>query len=173
MPAVGAVQNHDDTGYGTSITQRGNPTQVAQWVSGTTYLTTALSYDTTGQVTAIQDSDLNNTYYYYTDNFWIDNGKNPPNQTNPGTKSTNAYRTSVADNIGTTHAGYYWGSGKTAWTEDFNQVFTYFHFLDGNNSDLFDRPGETDYPIGWHVNAYTSLTQTDAYDAVGDITSSA
>jgi hypothetical protein len=164
---VGSIQNQDGTGHGTGYTARGNPTQISNWVSGSTYLTTALSYDTTGQVIASRDPNLNYTYYYYSDDFSFDDGENPPPTFTP-TNPTNAYLTIISDNIGLTHAGYYYGSGHLAWTWDYNYVPTYFHYI-----DPFDRPTETNYAIGWSLNTYTSPTEVDSYSAIGDTTASA
>ena len=55
LTSVSGIVNHDDTGYGTSNTLRGNPTQIQRWVSGTTYLSSSLSYDTTGQLVQATD----------------------------------------------------------------------------------------------------------------------
>jgi RHS repeat-associated protein len=158
---VPTAVNHDDTNFGTSWTTRGNPTQISRLVSGSTYLTTYLSYDTTGQVVQVLDPSLNKTTYSYADKFYYDNGANPPSTYTPST--TNAYVTQVTDTIGTTSMGYYYGSGKLALATDYNTVTTYSHYI-----DPFDRPTETIYPIGWTLNTYTSPTQSDSYSAVGD-----
>jgi hypothetical protein len=150
------------------LTARGNPTQISEWVSGTTYLTSARTYDTTGQVTISQDPKLNYIQYAYQDDYWNDDCANPPAEVSPNTKATNAYITTVKDNIGSTHFGYYYGSGKVAWAMDYNAITTYFHFM-----DPFERPTETYYPIGWSLNTYTSPTQFDSYAAIGDTTPSA
>jgi RHS repeat-associated protein len=167
-PIVGAVQNHDDANFGTSYLTRGNPTQISKWVGGTTVLTTALSYDTTGQMTQVIDTNNNPpTKYFYADSFFDDNGADPPNQHAALTKATNAYVTSASDNVGTVSMGYYYGSGNLALATDYNAVTTYAHYL-----DPFDRPTETDYPIGWALNQYhlpiQGETEVDSYAAVGD-----
>lgn len=166
LASVTGVINHDDTNFGTSYTARGNPTKISQWVSGTTYLTTALSYDTTGQVTQALDSASNKTTYSYTDSFYNDNGSDPPQVFTP-TQPTHAYVTSIVDNIGTTSTGYYYGTGQSALSTDYNSQTTYTHYVDG-----LSRPTKTDYPIGWSLNTYTSATQLDSYSAVGDTTAS-
>jgi RHS repeat-associated protein len=169
---TGAI-NHDDTNYSSSVTARGNPTQVSRWVSGTgstsTSLTTALSYDSTGQVIKVVDSNLNSTTYSYSDKFYHDNGSDPYNGgSGPPSYSptkTNAYVTQVTDPIGSTSMGYYFGSGKAALSADYNSVTSYSHFV-----DPFDRPTASDSPIGWSLDSYTvppnvSLTH---YSAVAD-----
>ena len=154
--------NHDDSNFGSTYTTRGNPTQISNWVSGTQYLNTGLSYDTTGQVTESLDPKNNATTYSYTDKFYSDNGANPPSTYTP-TQPTNAYLTGVTTALGTENAGYYFGSGNQALYTDLNTATTYGHYL-----DPFDRPTETIFPIGWNLSKYTSVTQTDVYDSVAD-----
>jgi YD repeat-containing protein len=158
--------NHDDTHFGTAYTTRGNATQISRWVSGSTYLTTTLSYDATGQVIKAVDPNSNASTYSYTDVFYDDNGTDPP-ATHSGAPTTNAYLTTVTDTIGSTSMGYYYGSGKPASSTDYNGQTTYAHYL-----DPFDRPTETDYPVGWSLNTYTSPTQVDSYAPVGTTTAS-
>jgi len=166
LQSVTGAVNHDDTNFGSSYLTRGNATQISKLISGTTYLTTAISYDTTGQVIKVVDSNGNPTTYSYTDAFYDDNGADPP-ATHSGAPKTNAYATAVTDTIGTTSTGYYYGSGQTALSTDYNGVTTYGHYV-----DPFDRPTATDYPIGWALNVYgvPSQNQTviDSYAAVGD-----
>jgi RHS repeat-associated protein len=168
LASVTNVKNHDDSSFGIGYTARGNPTQISSWVSGTTYLTTALSYDTTGQVTQVLDSNNNATSYSYANAFYDDNGADPP-ITHSGAPITNAFVTTVTDAIGSTSMGYYYGSGKLALSTDYDAMTTYSHYV-----DPFDRPTETDYPIGWVLNQYhlpiEGLTELDSYAAVGDTT---
>jgi RHS repeat-associated protein len=167
---ITGVVNHDDTNRGSSYANRGNPTLISRWVSGTssgttcgsTCLTTSVSYDITGQVIQVLDPKSNPTTYSYADVFYSDNGSDPPSTFTP-TKLTNAYVTKVTDAIGTTSAGYYYGSGQLALATDYDAQKTYSHYV-----DPFDRPTETVYPIGWSLNTYTSPTQADSYSAVGD-----
>jgi RHS repeat-associated protein len=166
LKSVTGVVNHDDTNYGCSYTARGNPTSISQWVSGSATLTTSFTYDTTGQVVTKTDSAGNVTYYYYApDNFYNDNGSDPPNKFSPSTP-TNAYVVKVTDNIGSTYMGYYYGSGKVALSTDYDLVTSYSHYV-----DPFDRPTETDYPIGWVLNQYhipvSGQTEVDSYAPVG------
>ncbi len=175
LGSVPGVSNHDDTNFGLSYTTRGNLTQIQKW-TGSTYLTTAQNcYDMTGQITKKFDSAGNATSYGYTDNFFSDNGANPP-QTYSPSKPTNAYVTSITQPIiGTTYAGYYYGSGMQALATDPNGVTSYSHFMDPFG---LDRSTEDDYslvsgtPIEWDKTVYTSMTETDAYLAVGDTTPS-
>jgi RHS repeat-associated protein len=169
LATVTGIVDHDDSNFGTSTTARGNPTQISKWVSGSTYLTTSLTYDTTGQALSVVDPAGNATTYSYADNFYTDNGANPPasftpTNANGAAIATNAYVTKVTNSIGSTKVGYYYGSGKGAVTSDYNAVYTYAHFM-----DLMDRPTGTVFPVGWSLNAYISPTQVDSYSAVGDI----
>ena len=70
--------NHDDALFGANYTTRGNPTEVQRWVNGSSYLTTKLSYDTTGNIVQETDPAGNVTKFRYTDAFYSDNGANPP-----------------------------------------------------------------------------------------------
>ena len=56
LTSVTGVTHHDDSGYGTGYTLRGNPTTMQRWTgSGSTYLSTTMTYDTTGQVLSTTD----------------------------------------------------------------------------------------------------------------------
>lgn len=170
LKSVQSIVSHDDTNFGTGFTARGNPTQIFQWVSGGTTLETQLSYDMTGQVSQKLDPALNPTNYYYTDAFFNDSGSNGVGTNPPGSyaaPATNAYLTSVTDAIGTQSYGYYFGSGKSAFSKDYNGETTYSHYLDS-----MDRQTETDYSIGWNLAAYTSETQFDSYVGVADLSPS-
>ncbi len=130
LTSVTGVTQHDDAGYGTGNTVRGNPTVVQQWVSGSTYLSTSLNYDTTGQVRQVTDPKGNVTTLSYSDNFFHDNGSNPPQAHTPATP-TNAYLTSVTPPlIGAATFGYYFNTGKLAKSVDQNSADSYLHFLD-------------------------------------------
>ncbi len=118
LTSVTGITHHDDTNFGTANTTRGNPTVAKQWVSGTTYLSTTSYYDTTGQVTKVTDPAGNNTTYSYSDNFFTD-ATNLTSYT-PVTP-TNAYLTQTTLPVsGTLKYGYYFGSGKRAFSRDQN-----------------------------------------------------
>lgn len=167
LTSVTGMSNHDDSAFGVSYTTRGNPTQIQHWVSGTNFLTTLLSYDTTGNVTKRTDPAGNVLTYGYTDAFYNDSGTNPP-QTYTPTTPTNAYVTSVTlPSVGGANFkesfGYYFGSGKKAVSTDLNNQHTYSHYFDS-----MDRPTETDLPSGWDKTVYTAATQADVYVGIGD-----
>lgn len=161
--SVSGIQNHDDTNFGSGYTTRGNATQIQQWVSGSTYLTTERCYDTTGQVTQSEDPKGNVTKFGYADAYYSDNGTNSLSSYTPS-KPTNAYVTSITQPIiGTSTAGYYWGSGGQAFSTDPNGVTGYAHYM-----DPFNRSTEDSYAlVGWDMTTYTSPTETDSYSAVG------
>ncbi len=162
---ITGVVNHDDQSYGSNQLVRGNPTSVSQWVSGSQYVTTHMTYDTTGQVVSSTDGNGNVTKYDYTDAYYVDNGTSSPSAYAPPTP-THAYATTVTlptvnGRTFTTKAGYYYGDQKNAFTTDINSNSTYFHY-----SDPLDRLTQTVYPLGWTLTQYTSPTQTDVYKAL-------
>jgi len=165
---VPGVMNHDDTNFGTGYTTRGNATKIQNWTSGSSYLSTQVCYDTTGQVTQQTDPAGNVTQYGYADKFYSDNGTNTLSSYSPS-KPTNAYVTSlIQPAIGTTAMGYYYGSGRETFMTDPNGVTGYSHFM-----DPFDRTTENDYPfVGWDKTSYPSALEADLYFAVYDTTPS-
>ena len=166
LVSVTGIANHDDAGFGAGNLARGNPTQIQRWVSGTTFLSTSLLYDTTGQVIQNVNPAGNLTCYIYADNFFSENG---PSSMTPYTPPapTNAYPKTVTVGGLTSTFGYYFGSGKLAFSTDPNNTTTSYFF-----SDLQDRPTQTVYPIGWKLANYTSATQADSYVAVADTSAS-
>jgi len=174
---ISGIANHDDTNFGTGTTIRGNPTTIQHWVSGTNYLTTSRTYDTTGQVLSSKDPAGNTTNYSYGDVFFTDSY--PATSYTPSAP-TNAYLTGVKlPPVGgvtmTLSMGYYYGSGKSAISTDANGQPTYFHFVNPVTlvNDPFDRKTETILPFGWSLTNYTSQIQTDIYSSVNDTTASA
>jgi RHS repeat-associated protein len=129
--ATGKTQ-HDDTNYGTSNTVRGDLTQVKRYFTASSYLTTSMTYDMTGQVISSTDSNNNITSYDYTDHFYDDNNSNPP-ATHSGSPATNAYVTTITPPAGSSLAttlGYYFGTGQLAKATDPNGNTSYSHFYD-------------------------------------------
>src|SRR5579859_2251305 len=56
ITSLSGIAQHDDPNFGAGYTTgRGNVTSSSHWVSGTTYLTTSYTYDTTGQVLSQTD----------------------------------------------------------------------------------------------------------------------
>jgi RHS repeat-associated protein len=142
---------------------RGNLTQVSRWVGGTSFLNTTLTYDTTGQVVQIKDPLGNLTKIDYTDNFFKDDGTNPPPNANP-TQATNAYPTTVTPPAsGNVQFGYYFGTGKQALAIDENGQKAYQHF-----ADSLDRPTQVVSPKGWQAMSYQSLLTSDLFTGLAD-----
>jgi RHS repeat-associated protein len=168
---ISGVLNHDDTRYSASQSVRGLPTSVQKWVSGSTYLTSNYTYDATGQLLTSTDPNHNQTSYSYADSYFKDNNAINLAQlagvTAPGV--TNAYPTSITlppvNGVAFTQTfGYYYGSGKKAYSTDFNLQTTLFHFY----NEPFDRLTSTIFPIGWNLINYVSQNEADVYVPVVD-----
>jgi RHS repeat-associated protein len=84
---------HDDTNFGTSDTIRGNVTTIQRLISGTTYATSHMCYDTLGNVTQVVDPKGNPTSYDYSEN-WADTSCIPA-----GTV-THAFPKTITDALG-------------------------------------------------------------------------
>jgi RHS repeat-associated protein len=151
------LTHHDDTNYGSSLTFRGNLTQVQKLISGTsTYLTTSKLYDTTGNVTSSTDSNSNPTTYSYADNFFTDTVDSLTPAAFSAPAPTNAYVKTVTQGSLVSTFGYYWGKGQKALATDPNLQTTYFHFYDS-----LDRPTSTKLPDGgWTFSVYPSGSET-------------
>jgi RHS repeat-associated protein len=164
---------------GTNV--RGNPTKIQRLLSSgatcpsaTGCLETILTYDGTGQVVGVKDPNNHSTSMSYSDNFYTDNGANPPAAYTP-TQGTNAYLTQITPPlIGSASIGYYFGSGKPAVATDQNGAASYQHYLDG-----LDRLTHSYGPLvngarGWQLRQYPSgsATEVDAYTGVTETTAS-
>lgn len=165
-PVTGVAQ-HDDTNYGIGNTVRGNLTGIQKWVSGSTYLSATQSYDTTGQI--LQDTDFagNVTSFNYTDNFYTDNGANPPQPYTPS-KPTNAYLKTVTVPIIGIDAtyGYYIANGDSAFSIDQNGSDSYAHFDSiGRISNTY-LPSSTGGSRGWTLVQYPSSTEVDNFASI-------
>lgn len=162
---VSGVANHNDQSYGGTQIVRGNPTQIYQWTSGGQYVYQSNVYDTTGQITASTDGNLNTTTYDYTDRFYVDNGTSSPAPYTP-LAPTHAHATTITlptvnGNTYSKTMGYYYGNQKIAVSTDINGNSTYYHY-----ADPLDRLTQTVNPIGWTLTQYTSPTQRDMYQAL-------
>jgi len=165
LTSVTATQ-HDDANFSTSYTTRGNSTQIQRCTvvspSCSSYLTTTLTYNITGQVTSSTDPAGNQTTFGYGDTLYNDVGdgpSNPPQVYNPAS-STNAYLTKISPPlIPASTFGYYYGTGQIAPTGANNDT-SYLHFYDSMN-----RPTSAVLPNGgWSYSAYAaSETQVDTY----------
>jgi len=140
--SVTGVTEHEDTNFGSSFTPRGNATSIAKLVSGSTYLTSSMTYDTTGQIRSVSDDAGKITSMNYADNFYSDGSANPPSVYTPA-GPTNAYLTQVSLPLsGSISYGYYYGSGQKASTTDQNAGKYYSHYY-----DALGRPTEAISPI--------------------------
>jgi RHS repeat-associated protein len=164
---ISGVLNHDDTRYSASQVVRGLPTQVQKWVGGGTYLTSHFQYDATGQLLTSTDPAGNLTSYDYTDNYFNDNNTSSPAPFSaPGITNTFPKTITLPTVNGVPFVqtfGYYYGSGKKAYSTDFNAQTTYFHFW-----EPFDRLTSTVFPIGWNLINYVSQNEADVYVPVND-----
>jgi RHS repeat-associated protein len=152
---------NNDTSIGVN---RGNLTQISQW-TGSSFLTTILKYDTSGQLITVQDAAGNLTTVDYTDRFFNDAGAGQtfgsPNA-NPSV-ATNAYPTAITFPTGTITQGYYFGSGKLAYNIDQNNQQTTQHY-----TEPLDRVTQIVRPKGWQAFSYTSLFSYDAFTGLTD-----
>ena len=154
--------NHDDLNYGSSYNLRGNANQFQQWTGSANYLSTSLTYDTTGQKTSLTDPLVIQCNVSHADHFYTDNGQSPPASYTPS-QPTNAFLTAInLPLIGSANYSYYYGTGQTATATDQNNQSTYFHFLDG-----FNRSTLTSFPDGgWILQQYPSPTEVDLYQGI-------
>lgn len=132
------------------------------------YLTTTLSYDTTGQVIQVVDPKNNSTSLSYADRFYTDTGTNPPATYTPAT-ATNAYLTQVTNALGQVSLiGYYFNSGKLAYARDANNNDSYRHYLDNLDRLTHSYGPLTGGNRAWSLTQYTSATLRDLYATVND-----
>jgi len=182
LTSITGVTHHDDANFGATNTVRGNPTQVQRWVSGTAFLTTTTTFDTTGQRINVTNPRGHTRTYSYADNYYTD--ATPPNPpANPpatftASVSTNAYVTAIKLNetagSGSLHYGYYFNTGKLAREDDINLAAIFHHYMDplDRTTHVYDRK-LINNNRGWTLTVYTSATQMDTYRGVTDTTASA
>jgi len=178
LTSITGITHHDDAGYGSSNTVRGNPTQIQKWVSGSSYLTTTSTYDSTGQVLTATNSRGHTRTYSYANNFYQDANPpvNPPASFTPSL-ATNAYVTQLTLNetsgSGSLHYGYYFNTGKIAREDDINLASIFRHYVDplDRQTHVYDRK-LINATRGWTLTAYSSATQTDVFTGITDTTAS-
>jgi len=159
---VPGVFQHDESVN--NVTTRGNLTQIQRWVSGTTFLTTTVAYDSTGQIISVTDPASNKVTYGYSDNFYVQTNSTAPTQMSPVPGVTNAYATTVGfPGAGNISVGYYYGTGQAALGTDQNGA---------TNSLFYDSMGRPTLRLspggGWMLNAYNSPTVIDTYLGITD-----
>ena len=151
LTSVTGMPQHDDTYYGTGDTTRGNVTLVQKLVSGSTYLNSSMTYDTTGQILTSTDFNNDQTRYVYSGTYY------------------NAYPTTVTNALNqAANMGYDFNTGLLTSVVDPNSQTTSFSF------DNMSRPVTTTYPDGgWTLNQYPSAneTQIDTYTGLTSSTS--
>ena len=136
-----------------------------------------MTYDMTGQMVTSTDSNGNQTKYSYADNFFDDNGQNPPAIHTTSWPPMGGFVTSITPALSSVPAstfGYYAGSRKLAKFTDPNGNSQYFHFV-----DPLDRPSATaaldtlSATRGWTLTQYNSAdTQVDSYLGIAGTSSS-
>lgn len=171
LTSVTGIAQHDDTNYGVSQTTRGNPTEIQDWVAGSTFLNTYATYDTTGQHISDTDAKGNVTSYSFADNYFVDNGANPPQPYTPA-KSTNAFVTTVVRPVLHTTYGYYFNTGKQAFATDYNGGSTYTHYDSFGRLTSMFLPPSYPYGAGWTLVQYPNGTEEDYYTGITDTTPS-
>jgi RHS repeat-associated protein len=172
--------NHDDVNYPAGFTFRGDLTKVSRYFNvadSRNNLATLMTYDMTGQMVTSTDSNGNQTTYSYADNFFDDNGQNPPGTHTSSSPPMGGFATSITPALSSVPAstfGYYAGSRKLAKFTDPNGNSQYFHFV-----DPLDRPSATavldnsSTTRGWTLTQYNSAdTQVDSYLGITGTSSS-
>src|SRR2546426_8832882 len=158
---------------------RGNPTTVKQWISGTTYATSTLAYDDTGNVRTATDPGGHNTTFSYTDS-WGDAGCPPP-------ANTLAYPTQITNHLNqNTQIKYYQCMGQPYSIRDPNDIANNRDGAKLIYSDSLSRLTETDFGDGGQTTiAYddtlrtitttqkqtstVSVSETDQFDQLGRV----
>jgi RHS repeat-associated protein len=159
---AGSITNHD-ANFGPSYTFRGDLTQTQRLITGSSYLTESMKYDSAGQLLSATDwSNLgtHTTSYSYTDHYVDDNTSNTePLATHSLTQATNGYPSTVTAPISAASMTYtyYYGTGQKSSATDANGRTSYWHF-----GDPLDRPTSTKQPNGgWDYFVYTGANTID------------
>ena len=155
--------NHDDTDYPTTNTVRGNVTSINRYYTTSSYLTTSMAYDMTGQITSVTDPNSNGTTVSSSDCFKNDNGSSSPSVESPS--STNAYVTSVDISGISISLCYYYGTGQLATLTDPNSNKTAFSY-----DDSMSWPTNTWLPNGgWALDHYDQSGSSPVIDAGSEL----
>ena len=150
LTATSGAPNHDYANYGSSFTQRGNLTTAKQWVSGSTYIAIASTYDDLGNLRSSTDAGGHQTTFDYTDSY--SDGQNHNSQAFATTMTYPA----TASGGGPTQSHvvknkYYWPSAMIYQaTDQNNQVTTYTY-------DNMWRPSMISYPDGGQTSFTHSI----------------
>lgn len=171
---TGTVQLVSVSGSRGNLTSIQNCTAISSGSCSNLLTTARMTYDTAGKMLTAKDAALNQTSFSYADNFFVDNGSNPPQPFSP-TNPTDAFVTSITSpSIGAATMGYYVYAGRLAVMTDQNGNNSYNHYL-----DPFGRATTTFGPIvtgtvrPWTLAEYaTAGTQADTYIGITDTTAS-
>lgn len=151
LASTSGVPNHDYTIYNSSFTQRGNPTTVKQWVSGTTFLSTTNTYDDLGNLRTTTDPGGHQTTFDYTDSY--NDGLNHSTQ---AFATTITMPTTTGNGTNVAHVlknKYYWPSTMLYQAIDQNNQSTTYSY------DNMWRTTEIDFPDGGETTfTYTAFT---------------
>jgi RHS repeat-associated protein len=155
---------------------RGNLTSTQRCTvltSCSSFLQTTMTYDTAGQLLTAKDPAGDITSFDYTDNYFTDNGSNPPQPYTPAHPTDAFPKTVTPPMIGATTLGYYIYSGQGAFSTDQNGNNSYTHFDSIGRLSTVQGPGQgTTLP--WALTTYaTSGLQADTYLGITDTTASA
>jgi RHS repeat-associated protein len=147
LTSLTGMPGHDDGGYGTNNTARGNVTIVQQLVSGSTYLNSTATYDMTGQLlTSTEPNGAQTTLNY---------------------GCANAYPTTIRNALSqATQLGYDCNTGLVTSITDPNNQPTGFSY------DNMFRPTQINYPDGgqtlftyWNSNGFVQTLEQRKIDS--------
>ncbi|HET6841442.1 MAG TPA: RHS repeat-associated core domain-containing protein [Candidatus Angelobacter sp.] len=142
LTATSSAPGHDYTNFASTFKQRGNPTTVKQWVSGTTYLTATNTYDDLGNLRSFTDPGGHKTTFDYTDSY--SDGQNHNAQAFV-TTTTLPQTANAGGGSPFTHVSknkFYWPSGLLYQATDQNNQVTAYTY------DNLSRPLSISYPDG-------------------------
>ncbi len=159
---------------------RGNPTTVKQWISGTTYATSTMTYYDTGNVRTVTDPGVHQTTISYSDS-WGDAAC-------PPTANTQAYPTQITNPLSqNTQIKYFQCTAQPYSVKDPNDiangrngtVFTYADSLSRLTKADFADTGQTTVAYDDTARTITttqkqtstvSISETDQFDQLGRLT---
>ena len=137
--------SHDDTNYGIGWTARGNLTTIQRLISGNSYATTHMCYDTLGNVTQTVDANGNPTSYDYSDS-----GKWADSFCIPSGTITHAFPTTVTDPLGH-QSKYSYFSCTTLKQSNAEQNQINAGKSTTYSYDMFNRPITINFPDGGQI----------------------
>ena len=158
----GAVTGHD-SGYGTTKTERGNPTQISRMINGssmvcgTTSVCTYPRYDTLGNVISIKDPRGNVTTLDFLDDFGV--GSIPGSGAQGSAGATYSLPTKItspppnpSEPQHTAYSQYDFNTGLLTGFKDRNGIITQTLY-----NDSFDRPTQIKAALGTSLENHTAM----------------